>query len=157
MTERQARELPATVAFKSDKNGVHSIVSGDTAAKQHRIPADDPMTIARVIQRMLAAGVQVSPYAFFCPAIDKAGEYIRQTDDKGNVILNKYGKARTAVIDLTKALKEVESGTREVKLAFGKFGTFRIDVMPVKEAKAEKPKTEYFDVAAFFTDTPKKK
>lgn len=157
MTERQARELPATVAFKADKNGVHSIVNGETAAKQHRIPTDDPMTVARVIQRMLAGGVQVSKYAFFCPAIGKDGEYVRQTDDKGNVMLNKYGRARTAVIDLAKALKEVEAGTREVKLAFGKFGTFRIDVMPVKAAKPERAKAEYFDVAAFFTETSKKK
>lgn len=157
MTERQARELPATFAFKADKHGVHSIVDGNATAKANRIPTSDPMTVARVLERMLANKVQVSPYAFFCPEIDKTGEFVRQLDAKGNVVLNKYGKARTAVIDLAKALKEVEAGTREVKLAFGKFNTFRVDVMPIKEAKADKPKAEYFDVAAFFTETSKKK
>jgi len=157
MTERQARELPATFAFKADKNGVHSIVDGNVTGKANRIPTGDPMTVARVVERMIANKVQVSEYAYFCPEIDKAGEFVRQRDAKGNVVLNKYGKARTAVIDLAKALKEVEAGTREVKLSFGKFGTFRVDVMPVKEAKAEKSSTQYFDVAAFFTDTSKKK
>lgn len=157
MTERQVRELPATFAFKADKNGVHSIVDGNATAKANRIPTGEPMTVARVLERMIANKVQVSEYAFFCPEIDKAGEFVRQLDSKGSVVLNKYGKARTAVIDLAKALKEVEAGKREVRLSFGKFGTFRVDVMPVREAKAEKSKAEYFDVAAFFTDSAKKK
>jgi hypothetical protein len=149
--QAKVNALPEFVAFKTIA-GVKALVTGEKAPAQARFPTSDPKAIALTIKSMIAAKVAVSEYAFFCPKYDANGEMIKALDDKGNFILGKNNRAQLEQIELSKAIKEIEEGKREAVLVFGRFGTFRVNILSVESPKAKTKKgDEYFDLAAFFS------
>jgi hypothetical protein len=157
MTEQVQRELPATLALKLNNKSEFTLVSGDKVAKEKRIPANDPIVVLRFLVDLEKGKKVINQYAAFCPDYDEDGNLAYLYGKDGQVLRSKTGRPVYKTIPWAKALKEAEDGQRTVALAFGKWSTFKLNVLrPKAERKAPKAADEYFDIAAYFSDKTKK-
>lgn len=118
---------------------------------ESRIKLDDPLLVARVFRDFTAKGIKINSYAVFLPASAK-------------------GENGWQLLSLADAVKLAESGERQLEIDTQKHGLvnegndvyrerklrLKLRLTSEKKAKSVIPASDYFDVAAFYTQKAKK-
>ena len=158
MTKRPTRELPEHLAVSPSKNGFTLIDASKASPSLLKIPTSNPLYVARILHELMTDAKQpVNMYAFFAPKVDKDGKTVLVKDAKGNVLVDDEGKTKPEVIDLGRAIRDVEDGKRVATIGFGYYGQFKVNLLWIKAKETPKAAADQFDVAAYFMDKYKSK